>query len=190
MSGRAGSRAGQAAAGQVCKDDGSFFVAIFTNNCIFLIVWVLSPQNVSPSHSIIGWVSQRKRNVFLHPRLLLFPLCPHPLLLLQFPLRSSTRPSLVKRTSGYNSMETAKRVAELQTDPEWSVRSALCEVLPNISGMLFTLVPRPTLEVKPRPGRKPRQPAPRLCSSVAEGFAYCIHSLRLPLAASSLPPPS
>jgi hypothetical protein len=98
--------------------------------------------------------------------------------------------SLAKHTSGYNSLETAQRVAELQTDPEWSVRSALCEVLPNISGMLFTLVPRPTLEVKPRPGRKPRQPAPRLCSSVAEGFAYCIHSLRLPLAASSLPPPS
>jgi hypothetical protein len=56
--------------------------------------------------------------------------------------------SLAKHTSGYNSLETAQRVAELQTDPEWSVRSALCEVLPNISGMLFTLVPRPTVEVK------------------------------------------
>lgn len=53
--------------------------------------------------------------------------------------------SLAKHTSGHGSLETAERIAELQTDPEWTVRSALCEVLPNISGILFTLVPRPTM---------------------------------------------
>lgn len=139
MSECAGPRAGQAAAGQVCKVDNLLFVAIFTNKCTFFSVWVLSPQ----IRSSITFVHQgglaAKANLFLHPRLLLPPLCPLILLLLQSPLRSSTRTSLVKHTSGYNSLETAQRAAEPQTDPERSVRSALCEVLRNISGMPYAL---------------------------------------------------
>jgi hypothetical protein len=54
--------------------------------------------------------------------------------------------SLAAHTSGQNSLETLQAVAALETDPEWTVRAAICEALPNIASMLSTLVAREVVQ--------------------------------------------
>lgn len=53
---------------------------------------------------------------------------------------------LAAHTSGHNSLETLQQVAALEKDDEWTVRAAICEAMPNISGMLQTLAAREVMQ--------------------------------------------
>jgi hypothetical protein len=53
---------------------------------------------------------------------------------------------LAVHTAGRNSLETLQQVAALEKDVEWTVRVAICEAMPNIAGMLHTLVAREVVQ--------------------------------------------